>query len=192
MNALELLSGHIKSVHPLDDAVLQEMLPAWHLIDVKRKEVLTRVGDVEKYLYYVVEGVQRAYIPSADKDATLVISYTGSFSGIIDRFFTETPARYSLEALTAGRMMRIHYLDFHRLLQKHYELETWVRVAITYALAGTLERNAELLTLNAEQRFVKVLKRSPQILNMIPHKYIASYIGVDPTTFSKMLGSVRL
>jgi hypothetical protein len=59
-------------------------------------------------------------------------------------------------------------------------------------LAGTLERQAELLAFTAGEKFLALMKRSPHILNLIPHKYLASYIGVDPATFSKMLGSVRL
>jgi len=49
-----------------------------------------------------------------------------------------------------------------------------------------------LLSFTAEQKFRKLLTRSPQVLQLIPHKYLASYLGIDPATFSKLLGTVKL
>ena len=88
--------------------------------------------------------------------------------------------------------MRIHYNDLSVLMAQHRSIETWVRVAITQTLAGTLQRQIELMSYTAEEKFTTLLTRSPQVLNMIPHKYLASYIGVDPATFSKFLSSIRV
>lgn len=192
MEPLDILYNHIKATHPVDEAVWQEMTSCWHGVELGRKQVLTRPGEVEKYIYFVLDGVQRAYIERNGKEATLVFSYTHSFSGIIDSFLMQSPSKYCLETITRSRLLRIHYNDFSRLMDKHRVLETWARIAITAALAGTLERNIELLSYSAEERFTTLLKRSPQVLNLIPHKYLASYIGVDPTTFSKLLGTVRV
>jgi CRP-like cAMP-binding protein len=168
------------------------MQTCWQPMELGRKQVMTRQGEVEHYVYFVVEGVQRAYIEHRDKESTLVFSYENSFSGIIDSFFVQKPSKYCLETLTRSRFLRIHYNDFMRLLEKHRSIESWTRIALMATLAGTLERNIELLSFTAEERFTTLLRRSPQVLNMIPHKYLASYIGVDPATFSKLLASVRL
>lgn len=189
---LNILHKQVLATHAISTEAWQEMASCWHLIEVSRKEVLTRPGEVEKYLYFVLDGVQRAYIDHNGKDATLVFSYTHSFSGVVDSFFLQSPSPYFLETITKSKLLRIHYNDFVRLMEKHRELETWTRIALTVVLSGTLQRNIELLSYSAEERFTTLLKRSPQVLNMIPHKYLASYIGVDPTTFSKMLGSIRV
>ena len=60
------------------------------------------------------------------------------------------------------------------------------------ALKGVLERQIELQCFSAEEKFKTLLHRSPHLLQLIPHKYLASYLGIDPATFSKLLGSVRL
>ena len=61
-----------------------------------------------------------------------------------------------------------------------------------FALKGVLERQIELQCFSAEEKFKTLLTRSPHVLQIIPHKYLASYLGIDATTFSKLLGSVRL
>jgi len=60
------------------------------------------------------------------------------------------------------------------------------------ALKGVLERQIELQCFSAEEKFKTLLARSPHVLQIIPHKYLASYLGIDPATFSKLLGSVRI
>lgn len=189
---LDILYSRVKAAYPIGEEAWLDMSVCWQPVEMGRKQMLTLPGDIEKYIYFVIDGVQRAYIDHNSKESTLVFSYTHSFSGVIDSFFLQTPSLYYLETITRSKLLRIHYNDFSRLMKLHPDLETWTRIAITATLAGTLQRNIELLAFSAEERFTTLLKRSPQVLNMIPHKYLASYIGVDPTTFSKLLGSVRL
>lgn len=150
------------------------------------------IGDTERYLYRVLDGVQRAFFEHNGREATLVFSYPPSFSGIIDSFFAQQPSRFYLETITQSTLLRIHFNDLNALMQQHRSIETWVRVALTGVLSGTLQRQVEIMSYTAEEKFTTLLHRSPHVLNLIPHKYLASYIGVDPTTFSKLLGKVKL
>ena len=54
------------------------------------------------------------------------------------------------------------------------------------------QRQIELQSFSAEQRFRSLMARSPHILHLVPHKYLASYLGLDPTNFSKFLGTIKL
>ena len=192
MDTLSLLQKEINKVSKLDDEAWQALARCWAEVSFKRKQLITRAGETEKYLYFVVDGVQRAFFDHNGKEATLVFSYAPSFSGVIDSFFTQQPSRFSLETLTQSTLLRIHYNDMTALIQTHRSIETWVRIALTGVLAGTLQRQVELMSYTAEEKFRALLHRSPHVLNLIPHKYLASYIGVDPATFSKLLGSMRL
>ncbi len=192
MDTLSLLQKEINKVYKLDDEAWQALARCWTEVNFKRKQLITRAGETEKYLYFVAEGMQRAFFDHNGKEATLVFSYAPSFSGVIDSFFTQQPSRFSLETLTQSSLLRIHYNDMTALIQAHRSIETWVRIALTGVLAGTLQRQVELMSYTAEEKFRALLQRSPHVLNLIPHKYLASYIGVDPATFSKLLGSMRL
>lgn len=182
----------VQATYPVSDKSFAALAAPWQEVVAKRKQLLTRVDEVEKYLYFVLEGVQRAYFEHNEREATLVFSYAPSFSGVLDSFFTQTPSRFYLETLTASRLMRIHYNDLMQIMETQPEIERWVRVALSQVLKGTLERQVELLSFSAEEKFRALLKRSPHVLNLIPQKYLASYIGIDETTFSKMISSIRL
>ena len=187
-----ILHQQLNSFHPLPAEVSSEFALLWNEVNFKRKEIITHSGEREQYLYLVLEGVQHAATLIDDKEATLVFSYPYSFSGILDSFLLQQPAGYYLQAITKSKLLRIHYNELMALVQMHPSLETWLWKALSVVLAGTLQRQIELLTLTTEEKFKALLNRSPQVLNLIPHKYLASYIGMDATNFSKMLGKVRL
>ena len=188
----EILRKQVFAFHPIDEEAWHDLVQPWTEVTVKRKQPLTMMGEKEKYLYLVLDGVQRAFYAHHSKEVTIVFSYPHSFSGIVDSFLLQSPSLYQLETITDSKLLRISYHDFSALIAKHRSIETWVRIAVTQVLSATLQREIELIAFTAEEKFKALLQRSPQVLNLIPHKYLASYIGVDPTNFSKLLSSVRL
>lgn len=192
--AIDKLKSFVSKVQVLTDTVWTDFANVWHPFAARRKTILTAEGETEKYLYLVTEGVQRAYFlkKNDDKDATLVFTYPGSFSGVADSFLLQQPSKYFLETLTQSTFIRTTFLQLNELMKKHHNIESFIRKALSYTLAGVLERQIELQCFSAEEKFKVLLKRSPHVLQMIPHKYLASYLGIDATTFSKLLGSVRI
>lgn len=187
-----LLKKQLETFYPLDEAAISAFTPLWQEVSFKRKEIISPKGERELYLYLVLEGVQHAVCSHGNREATLIFTYPYSFSGIVDSLLLCEPATCYLQAITHSRMLRIHYNQLISLIREHRSIETWLWNALTKVLAGTLQRQVELLTFSAEEKFTALLKRSPHVLNMIQHKYLASYIGVDATTFSKMLGRIRI
>ncbi len=193
ITALQHLQHLMNAVHPLDESVWQDVASIWQPITAKRKTVLTTTGEVEKHLYFVVSGVQRAFsISENDKEATIVFTYPYSFSGIIDSFLLQTPSVYYLETLTHSQFLRADFNQVEQMMKQHHAFETMIRKSLAQLVHGLLQRQVELQCFSAEQKFITLLTRSPHVLNTIPHKYLASYLGLDATTFSKLLGSVRL
>lgn len=180
-------------MHPLSEEEWDALSGIWQPVEYKRKTVLTAAGEVEKYLYFVLEGVQRAfYVGDTHPDATIVFTYKGSFSGVADSFLTQTPSRFFFETLTTSSMLRTSHQQVMQLMNRFHNVERWIRIASSFAMMGVLERQVELLSFSAEEKFRVLLKRSPHVLQIIPHKYLASYMGIDPSTFSKLLSNVRI
>ena len=183
----------VQQVHPLTETELAAFTANWQPLTVKRKTILTAAGETERYLYFVLEGVQRAfYLGDAEQEATIVFTYPPSFSGVADSFLTQTPSLYFLETLTASRLLRISFGEVQQLIQQHAGIQQLIFKATAFALKGALLRNVELQCFTSEEKFKTLLKRSPHILNLVPHKYLASYLGIDATNLSKLLSTVRI
>lgn len=188
-----ILLQFIGSVFPLKEEEREKFLSIWQPFECKRKTILTTAGETERHLYFVLEGVQRAFFVGNDKqEATIVFTYAPSFSGVADSFLTQTPSRYFLETLTSSSFLRATYKQVEQLMNEHPAILRMILQLSAFALKGVLERQIELQCFSAEEKFKTLLNRSPHVLQIIPHKYLASYLGIDATTFSKLLGSVRL
>jgi CRP-like cAMP-binding protein len=192
--AHQALQQFFDSIQPVPVKVWEACLPAWQPFSAKRRTILTAAGERERYLYFVLDGIQRVYYLSAkgDKEATLVFTYPPSLSGIADAFLSQQPSRFYLETITASTFLRIPQEVFMQQCEQYPEINKLVYLLAATTLGGVLLRQAELQTDGAEAKFRALLTRSPHMLNLIPHKYLASYLGIDPTTFSKLLGKVKL
>ena len=189
----DALQKFIASIHPLKEEEETAFLSIWQPFSCKRKTVLTAAGETERNLYFVLEGVQRSfYTGRKNEEATIVFTYPYSFSGIADSFLTQTPSGYFFETLTASSFLKTNYQQVAQLMESFPNIQRLILKSTAFALKGVLERQVELQCFNAEEKFRQLLTRSPQVLNLIPHKYLASYLGIDATTFSRLLGTVRI
>ncbi len=189
----EVLKQFVSSIHSLNSEEMLAFTAGWQPLTVKRKTILTAAGETERYLYFVLEGVQRAfYLADENKEATIVFTYPPSFSGVADSFLTQTPSLYFLETLTASRLLRISYEELQQLSKVYPNIQQLIFKATAFALKGALLRHVELQCFSNEEKFKTLLQRSPHILHLVPHKYLASYLGMDATNFSKLLATVRI
>lgn len=190
--ALQQLKQLVTAIYKLDETDWQAFAAVWHPFTVKRKQIITVEGEVEKYLYFVVEGIQRVYyFDDQNREATLVFTYPPGFGGVLDSLMMQKPSRYFYESLTASVFLRTSFSQLNSLMLERPAIEYMIRQGITGALSGLLERLAELQCYSAEERFNKLQQRSAHIFGLVPHKYIASYLGMDATNFSKMLNKQK-
>lgn len=191
--SLKLLESVVRAIYPLDEADWKALSAIWKPFEARRKEIITAAGETERYLYFVTDGVQRIYyLDDQDREATIAFTYRPSFGGIIDSVLMEVPSRYYYETLTPSRFIRTPYSDFRDVAMHRPAIERMLRAGMTQTLSGILERLVEVQCFSSEEKFRNLLKRSPHILQLVPHKYLANYLGIDATNFSKLVNKVRI
>lgn len=192
-DALLKIKDVVSHVHPLPADAWEAFSTIWTPFSAKRKEIITTAGEKEKYLYIVLEGVQRVvYFDEQNREATLVFTYPPSFGGVLDSFLMQTASKYYYETLTPSSFLRTSFTELEKLMATYPDIELLIRKGVTGALAGLLERITELQCFSSEEKFRKLLQRSPHILQLVPHKYLANYLGIDATNFSKMINKIRI
>ncbi len=189
----DALRDFITRIHPLDSAGWTAFSEHWQPHVARRKTVLTAAGEVERYLYFVLDGVQRAFLLSdSGREATIVFTYPPSFSGVPDSLLTGLPSPVYFETLTPSRFLRLRGDHLYRLMESVPAVKTVVLKSLAHALHGVLKRQAEVQVFSSEEKFRALTARSPHLLNLVPHKYIASYLGMDATNFSKLLANTPI
>ncbi|MDP3468637.1 MAG: Crp/Fnr family transcriptional regulator [Daejeonella sp.] len=188
LSQLKLLSDQI---HKLNQEEWEAFSSIWTPFTAKRKEIITRSGERERYLYFVLEGVQRVYYHDEyGREATLVFTYSPSFGGVLDSMLNEQVSKYNYETLSRSEFLRVSFSDLKDLMFRYQGVRSIIMTGVSGALAGVLERLAELQCFSSEEKFKKLMSRSPHILNIVPHKYLANYLGIDPSNFSKLINRV--
>ena len=182
----------LSAIHQVDDRILEEYISHWGAYSAPKRTIMTAPGETERFIYYVIEGMQKSYYLNKGKQHVIAFAYAPSFSGIPESFFTQTPSRYFLETITDSKFLRLSYGKHQQLMEQYREIETLFRKTTELFLVGVIQRQHELMAFDVETRFKTFVKRSPHLLNMVSQKDLASYLRIDPTNFSKLMNSVRI
>jgi CRP-like cAMP-binding protein len=193
---MELAFENLKRLfqgHHMSDEIWDAFTGIWHPFSAKRKEIITRTGEMEHFLYLVTKGVQRVvYFDEKGREATLVFTYPPSFGGVLDSFLLQKPSSYDYEALTPSEFIRTSHQELQQFRSMYPHIEQVILEGLVATVSGLLERMVELQCFTSEEKFRKLLQRSPHILQLVPHKYLANYLGIDPTNFSKLINHVKI
>lgn len=186
------MKDFLSNIHPVPDHILEKYISHWQTYAVPKKTIMTAPGETERFIYYVINGIQKSYYLNGNKQHIIAFAYAPSFSGIPESFFTQTPSRYFLETITDCQFLRLSFATHQQLMKEHREIETLFRKATEFFLVGMIQRQHELMAFDMETRFKIFVKRSPHLLQMVSQKDLASYLRINSTNFSKLINSVRI
>ena len=153
---------------------------------LRRNDFLIAKGQVESKLFFVGEGAMRIYYPHNDEEICVGFAHTGNLICSYPSFIKNLPSEYFIQALTQTKVIAINRADLYRLFDRFQNIERAWRMLQEEALIGKIEREVEMLTFTPEERYERLISRSPHIFQIIPRKYIASYLRMSPETLSRI------
>lgn len=155
-------------------------------LELKRHEFLNRKGQINTDLYFVLSGSLRVYIVDKEEEHTIRFGYKNSFFGALDSFISEQPSTYYIQTIKKTTVKVISKFDFMELVRSSKENQTLWEAVLGLLVTQQMERELDLLTASPQERYQRVLARSPQLFQEIPSKYIASYLRMTPETLSRI------
>jgi CRP-like cAMP-binding protein len=158
----------------------------------KKGDLITCPGQIQKELYFVTGGVQMSYFETEEKTHVIAFTYRPDPCAIPESFSFQKPSRYFLKCLTDSEFNFITFEALQQVFDQSQEIERLFRKMTEAVLAGMINRHIELHSLTIEDRYKTFCQRSAHLLQLVPHKYLASYLGIDATNFSKLYNSVRI
>jgi CRP-like cAMP-binding protein len=188
MNHLEYLS----LFHSISATDYQELTSKFHQIQYGKGSIITAVGEVQNKLFFVKQGVQMSYDDLHDKTHVIAFTYAPNLCAIPESFFQQSPSQYWLTCISDSEMDYITYEDLQLVMDSNRNIERLFRKITEAMLVGMIHRHIELHTMTITDRFLAFSQRSPHLFQLVPHKYIASYLGMDATNFSKLYNNIRI
>jgi CRP-like cAMP-binding protein len=182
---------YFRLFHPIGEADYQLLFDSLQEKKFKKGALITVPGQIQKELYFVTAGTQMSYFETEDKTHVIAFTYPPNLCAIPESFSFQAPSRYYLKCITDSEFNFVTYQTLQQLFDRSQNLERLFRRMTEAVLAGMINRHIELHSLSMEERYRTFCQRSAHLLHTVPHKYIASYLGIDPTNFSKLFNSVR-
>ncbi|GHE74643.1 Crp/Fnr family transcriptional regulator [Roseivirga thermotolerans] len=185
----EVYTGLRKSIEQyisLNEEEWQQIRTCWKPFHYHKNTVITSVGQVEKYFYYVHEGLIRGFFEKNGTEHNMGFTYNGEYSGVYDSFIFQRPSDWSLETLADSSGVRISYHQLEMLYSKVPILKEWTFRFNRQVMFGLGIFIRSLLADSAEEKFERLMSQSPHIIQIVPQKHLASYLGMTPETFSRM------
>ncbi len=153
----------------------------------KAKTIIFNAGEVCKYSYFVRSGLVRSFNVN-DNIVEHVLSFAceGWWIGDMYSLLSQKPGNLFIEVLEDAEVVLLSKENQELLYNEIPKLERFFRILTENSLVANQERIMDNLSLTAEERFEKFCKKYPTLIQKVPQKQIASYIGVTPEFFSKM------
>jgi CRP-like cAMP-binding protein len=150
---------------------------------------LIREGDYEKHLYFVESGALRVFYLTELEEHTIRFGYQGSIINSLSSFIKGSPSEFYIEAIRKTKIRMIDKESFLRLVHQSTENQMQYIQLLETLITQQIEREIDLLISSPLERLERVLKRSPNLFQHIPLKYIAFYLRMSPETLSRIRNS---
>ncbi|RVU01511.1 Crp/Fnr family transcriptional regulator [Mucilaginibacter limnophilus] len=150
-------------------------------------EVFVLEGSQYSKLAYIQKGLIRAYTvkPNGD-EITVIMRWEDQFFASHDYVIHRNTSKYNYQAVEGTILFEINYDEAQKIFEKHPGFAEARNVILLNMLGDSLARVEAFVLLSPEERYVKLIKDKPNLINRVPDKYIATMLGVTPVSLSRI------
>ena len=174
--------------HPdLKQDDLNLIFAAHERITFEKGNLFLEKGKMANAYYIIEKGLARAFTQDY-KDDEITTEFIGKDEVLIEvsSLFRRVPAQENLQALTDGTAWKIDFNIFQDIYHKSPGFNEWGRSWMSHQLFSLKQRHIDMVSVSASDRYLKLLKEKPQIIQQASLKYIASFLGVTDTSLSRI------
>lgn len=184
----EKLAEKIALTPGQQDIIKQYLIPK----KIRKNQYLLQEGDVARHAAFVEKGALRAYSVD-EKGAEHIIQFAFEGWTISDMysFMTGNPATYNIDALEDSELVLISSNAQEEILKQIPEYEAYIRLQVTGAYMAMQKRITSMLSLSLEERYINLIKLYPNLIQRVPQRMIASYMGLTPETLSRVRRKIK-
>ena len=187
---MELKKG-INSIFSLLDDDTDKILAIAEKINLSKNEILIQQLQINKYIYFLEEGICRIYYPKELKEIVLDFCFPGDFILPLNSYIHKLPTYEIVDTLEDCILYRIPIESLQQLYKTSLPIANWGRKLAELETIKIEARLMQSLFKSAAERYTDLLGKAPQLLQRIKLGYIASYLGVTQVTLSRIRSDAK-
>lgn len=169
-----------------DSNLLDEFESLWDKrYEFKRNDLIINYHQTVNHIYFIEEGTCCITYPDKEEDIVVGFGYPNTFL-FSPSILNNSPSEHDVKAIKKAVLRAISKDEFFEFVFAHEKLkEAWYK-QLEFLLVAQIDRQVDLLISSPEERLNRLLNRSPHIFQLVPNKYIASYLRMTPETLSRI------
>ncbi|HUP13402.1 MAG TPA: Crp/Fnr family transcriptional regulator [Niastella sp.] len=153
---------------------------------IAKHEFFVREGQVANEMAVVFKGAFRMYFTYKERKQTGHFMFEGQWIGDYESFLSRKPAANYIEALEDSEVLCLSYDNMQAMYNMGAQYERFGRLIAEYVYLVAMNSYKSLLLKTAEERYLELLETQPHILERLPQHYIASYLGIQAPSLSRI------
>lgn len=159
---------------------------------VKKGEMIQPVNSLVRNGYFVKKGLLRSYtVDSKGKEHIFMFAPEGWIIGDIEAQTSNAPTVLYIDALEDSELEVISERTFFEIKENYPALLSMNTDKLTKRIAVLQRRVIMLMSATARERYEEFNRIYPNIVQRVPQKMIASYLGITPEALSKIRKEIK-
>ncbi|MBN1819307.1 MAG: Crp/Fnr family transcriptional regulator [Prolixibacteraceae bacterium] len=163
----------------------QQIWSAFEMKKFRKNEMILSEGQICRFFYFMELGMIRFFINNDGEEITKFFTVAPYCFTSKESFRNQKPATENIQALENIVAWQINLGQANKLL-KLKSWESFTRKFMHEVQTYTEELLLESKTQTAEQRYFNLQQKYPELINKIPLKHLASFLGIAPQSLSRI------
>ena len=182
----ELIGSYIRQFHKISEESLQYLATQFEEVKYPPKHIYLIEGEPCKKAGIIHKGLVRNFFKRNGRECTSWFDAQGSFAVSSHSFFTQSTYSESIEFLEESILFEITYEKLEKAKALFEDIDILLEQILLFGFYNVEERTRNLMAYTAVERYDLFFKTHPELINRIPVKHLASFLGVTPETLSRI------
>lgn len=154
-------------------------------VKFKKDEIIKTAGRTEKNAYFILNGACGVFLWKENNYVCLDIVLENNFFADHMSLITEQPSLLETIALEKTTALKISESNISKLKSSPFGKHLFL-LGAENSFVEKQQQQIDLLTKSAEQRYAELMEKSPETIQRIAQKHIASYLGITTQSLSRI------
>lgn len=177
--------------HEEDASNILVAIDEFSFLKLKKNQFFVKEGEICPYFCFIESGILQHSIFIQGEEKTSYLALKNSVTSSLNSFINKVPSRKNIKAISDCVLWVISLEKFNNLLQKNLSFKQFYFNLIEKQLCLIDDYRIDLLILTPEERYKKLLQNEPKLLQEVPLRHLASFLGISTRHMSRIRQNVK-
>lgn len=180
-----MMKSYFNHIPPIRDH-WEELQTMFTEIRVPAKTTLLREGEISNRIYFIKEGCLRLWFNDNGRDITFQFFFEYQEVSSFESFYNNEASLFNIETIEASHLITIEKDDYLKMIKRFPELKEYSSELLADRFANYMKLFLSRIKDSPQKRYMELYSQNPQLLERVPHHYVASYLGITPVSLSRI------